>query len=206
MKLGKAIEYAQDAETELATQLQIVAERHAAEHDLYHLGHTLAQQSGAHVQQLAPFAEKYGVTPHPEGIRESPSVISAVRQKSAELMGRSEPAGLLLLRDLRHLYLTAQQAEIAWVILMQAARAIRDAELQPVAETCREQAETCGAEKAGASVRERGRRLRRNGRLLGRLTPSACAADATARQDSGSWPTAPGWRAALGACPASPSS
>ena len=58
MKLGKAIEDVRDAEAELATQLQIVAERHAVEHDIYHLGHTLAQQCADHVQQLTPFAKK----------------------------------------------------------------------------------------------------------------------------------------------------
>ena len=144
MMLGKAIEDVRDAEAELAAQLQIVAERHAVEHDIYHLGHTLAQQCADHVQQLTPFAETYGVTLHPERINESPGVLSTIRQKSAELIGRSEQPGLLLLRDLRHLYLTAQQAEIAWVILEQAAQAVRDAPLLHVAETCHEQAETCG--------------------------------------------------------------
>jgi len=33
-----------------------------------------------------------------------------VRRKSAALLGRSEMSGLLLLRDLRNLYLTAQEA------------------------------------------------------------------------------------------------
>ena len=144
MKLGKAIEDVRDAEAELAAQLQIVAERHAVEHDIYHLGHTLAQQCADHVQQLTPFAETYGVTVHPERISESPGVLSTIRQKGAELIGRSEESGLLLLRDLRHLYLAAQEAEIAWVILVQAAQAIHDGDLLYVACTCREQAETCG--------------------------------------------------------------
>jgi hypothetical protein len=144
MKLGKAIEDVRDAEAELATQLQTVAERHAVEHDIYHLGPTLAQQCADHVQQLTPFAKTYGVTLHPERISEPPGVLSTLRQKSAELIGRSEESGLLLLRDLRHLYLTAQQAEIAWVILEQGAQAVRDAALLHVAETCHEQTETCG--------------------------------------------------------------
>jgi len=144
MKLGKAIEDVRDAEAELATQLRSVGERHAAEHDLYHLGHTLAEQCAGHVQQLVPSAGKYSASLHQNKIAESPGVLAALRQKSTELTGRSEKPGLLLLRDLRHLYLTAQQAEIAWVILVQAAQAIRDAELLSVSETCREQAETCG--------------------------------------------------------------
>jgi hypothetical protein len=144
MKLDKAIEDVRDAEAELATQLRTVGERHAVEHDLYHLGHTLARQCADHVQQLAPFADKYGASLHSDRIQESPGMLAAIRQKSAQLLGRSEESGLLLLRDLRHLYLAAQQAEIAWVILVQAARAVRDGDLLHVANTCHEQAEVTG--------------------------------------------------------------
>jgi hypothetical protein len=145
MKLDKAIEYVRDAEAELAAQLRIMGERHAVEHDLYHLGHTLAQQCADRVQQLVPFAGKYGASLHQEKIAAASSgVLAALRRKSSELIGRSEEAGLLLLRDLRHLYLAAQEAEIAWVILVQAAQAIHDGDLLYVACTCREQAETCG--------------------------------------------------------------
>jgi hypothetical protein len=121
-----------------------MGERHAVEHDLYHLGHTLAQQCAGRVQQLVPFAGKYGASLHQGKIAASPGVLAALRQKSSELIGRSEQSGLLLLRDLRHLYLAAQEAEIAWVILVQAAQAIRDGDLLHLACTCREQAETCG--------------------------------------------------------------
>lgn len=43
MKLDKAIDDVQEAEADLATRLRVVAERHATEHDIYHLGHTLAR-------------------------------------------------------------------------------------------------------------------------------------------------------------------
>ncbi|MFL6011692.1 MAG: hypothetical protein ACJ734_07880, partial [Gaiellaceae bacterium] len=60
MKLDKAIEDVQDAEAELAKELRAIGERHAVEHDLYHLGHTLAKQCADHLERLAPFAERYG--------------------------------------------------------------------------------------------------------------------------------------------------
>ena len=130
MKLDKAIEDMHEAESELATQLRSVGERHASEADLYHLGHTLARQCAEHARRLAPFAERYGATPIDEHDgTESPRVVEALRRTGAKLIGRSETSGLLLLRDLRHLYLAAQNAEIAWVILLQAARAVRDPEL-----------------------------------------------------------------------------
>jgi hypothetical protein len=55
-----------------------------------------------------------------------------------------ELSGLLLLRDLKQLYLTAQETEIEWVVLAQAAQAIRDRELLRVAGECHEEAQECG--------------------------------------------------------------
>jgi hypothetical protein len=144
MKLDKAIEDVQRAEAELAGELRKIGERHAVEHDLYHLGHTLARQCEAHLKALEPFAERYGAPPATDGVGESPGLLESVRHKSSELLGRSEMTGMLLLRDLRNLYLTAQEAEIAWVILAQAAQAVRDRELLVVVTKCHEDAETRG--------------------------------------------------------------
>jgi hypothetical protein len=144
MKLDKAIEDVQDAEAELAKELRAVGERHAVEHDLYHLGHTLAKQCAEHLARLAPFGELYGASPADDRIGESPALLETLRHKSAELLGRSEMSGVLLLRDLRNLYLTAQDAEIAWVILAQAAQAVRDRELLQEVSLCHEEAEARG--------------------------------------------------------------
>ena len=104
MKLDKAIEDVHEAESELATQLRSVGERHASEADLYHLGHTLARQCAEHARRLAPFAERYGAAPPGgRGMTQSPSVLEALRRTGAKLIGKSEASGLLLLRDLRHL-------------------------------------------------------------------------------------------------------
>src|SRR5206468_11282296 len=116
----------------------------AVEHDLYHLGHTLARRSEQHLQKLEPFAERYGAPPAPNGVGDGSALLETLRHKSSELLGRSEVTGMLLLRDLRNLYLTAQEAEIAWVILAQAARAVRDRELLQIASLCHEEAEARG--------------------------------------------------------------
>jgi hypothetical protein len=144
MKLDKAIEDVQNAEAELAKELRAVGERHAVEHDLYHLGHTLAKQCADHLERLAPFGELYGASSADDRIDESPALLETLRHKSAELLGRSESSGVLLLRDLRNLYLTAQEAEIAWVILAQAAQAVRDRELLQQVRLCHEEAEARG--------------------------------------------------------------
>ena len=144
MKLDKAIADVQDAEAELAKELRVVGERHAVEHDLYHLSHTLARRCAEHLERLAPFAERYGAPPKTDGVGYSPGLLETVRRKSAELLGRSELSGMLLLRDLRNLYLAAQEAEIAWVILAQTAQAARDRELLRVVTECHEEAEARG--------------------------------------------------------------
>lgn len=142
MKLDEAIDGVQQAEADLADRLRTVGERHAAEHDLYHLGHMLAGQCAEHVRRLAPFAERYGARGrevHPD----SPGPLESLRHKGAELLGRSTASGALLLRDLRELYLSAQAAEIAWVMLIQAAQAVRDADLLAAATPCHAETETC---------------------------------------------------------------
>ncbi|HEY6747805.1 MAG TPA: hypothetical protein VI357_19070 [Mycobacteriales bacterium] len=144
MKLDTAIEDVQDAEAGFAKRLRAVAERHAAEHDLYHMGHTLARQCAEHLERLAPFADRYGASARSDDVAESPGLLETVRRKSGELLGRSESSGLLLLKDLRSLYLAAQEVEIAWVILIQAAKAVRDRELLDAASSCHQEAETRG--------------------------------------------------------------
>jgi Cft2 family RNA processing exonuclease len=144
MNMNKAIEDLHDAEAELAKRLRVTGERHATESDIYHLGHTLARQCAEHLRKLAPFAERYGAKPAPDDVDASPGLLVTVRRKTAGVVGRSESAGLLLMADLRELYLAAQHAELAWVVLLQAAKARRDAELIEVVTSCHEQAETCG--------------------------------------------------------------
>ena len=135
MKLDEAIDGVQRAEADLAQRLRTVGERHAAEQDLYHLGHTLARQSAEHVRRLAPFAESYGAKSR-EADPESPGLLESVRHKGAELLGRSPASGTALLHDLLGLYLVAQEAEIAWVVLIQAATALRDADLLAASPAC----------------------------------------------------------------------
>lgn len=144
MNMNKAIEDLHDAEAELAKRLRVTGERHASESDIYHLGHTLARQCAEHLQALAPFAERYGATPARDDVDASPGILEAVRRRTAGIVGRSEAAGLLLMADLSDLYLTAQHAELAWVVLLQAAKARRDADLIDVVTHCHEQTEMCG--------------------------------------------------------------
>jgi hypothetical protein len=144
MKMDKAFEAVHETEATLGKALRTIGERHAAEADLYHLGQTLSRQCAEHLRAIAPFAQRYGASPAPDDAMATSGLLDAVRRKGAQIVGRTEAAGLLLMADLKQLYLEAQHAEIAWVILVQSARAGRDVELIDVAGRCREEAELRG--------------------------------------------------------------
>ena len=55
------------------------------------------------------------------------------------MTGRQPAAGLLLLRDLRRLYVMAQECEIDWVMVEQGAKAARDRELLGTVTSCMEE-------------------------------------------------------------------
>jgi hypothetical protein len=141
VKLDLAIAGAQEAEEDLAAELRRVGEEHASEADLYHLGHTLAQMCAENLERLNPFAERYGASAAAEHVEHTPGLLEAARRKAGGMLGRKPIAGLHLMRDLQRGYLAAGQAEIAWTVLLQAARAARDAELIDAASTIAEQAE-----------------------------------------------------------------
>ena len=141
MKLHLALDDVQRAEMDLAAQLRRLAEHHATDHDVYHLGHALAEQCAEHVVHLRPFVERYDAKAVDLDDASSAGIIESLRHRAATALGRVEIAGLALLRDLRDTYLAAELVEIDWTILEQAAKAVRDPELLGVVSTCHEQAE-----------------------------------------------------------------
>jgi hypothetical protein len=142
VKVDLAIAAVGDAEGDLGKRLRVVAERHAVEHDLYHLGHSLARMSAQRLELLAPHADRYDAAlPSPGG--ETPGMLESLRHKTSELLGRAEPTALLLVRDLLDLYQTAQAAEIRWTVLVQVSAAVRDEGLLRAATDGHQQVELC---------------------------------------------------------------
>jgi hypothetical protein len=140
MKIDRAIEQVQNAETDLAAELRTVGERHSIESDVYHVSHLLASRCASQLERLLPHAKRYGAPEHSEA-KETPAVVERLRRMNSELTSRQESSGMLLLEDLRDVYLTAHRAELAWLILSQGARATRDPELLAAAREGREEAE-----------------------------------------------------------------
>ena len=118
-----------DADTDLAHQYRDVAERQAAEQDVYYLCKTLAKQADEHAEHVRRVAEKFGKKLSEPGAERMTNVLSGLRHKTSELMGRRPESGLLLLRDLRELYLMAEAANIHCLALGQVAHAVRDHDL-----------------------------------------------------------------------------
>ena len=136
MKIDRAIREAASASDELATHLLKIGERHKADHDVHHLSRLLAKVSQGHVQSLAAIADRYGTSFSASEPPEKAGPLSAVREKASELMGSRPESGLILLRDLRELYLSAAEASVNWTILGQGAQAVRDQELLDTVDRC----------------------------------------------------------------------
>ncbi|WP_053846646.1 hypothetical protein [Streptomyces sp. NRRL B-24085] len=111
-------------ERRLVRELLAVSERHAREHEVHHVAGDLADWSREHARRLAELAAA-------EGLRLDDDIPGPT---SGE-----EPEGLLLLHDLRALYLAAAENSLHWEMLAQAAQATRDARLLELASSCHPQ-------------------------------------------------------------------
>jgi hypothetical protein len=139
MKLKVVLEDLHRDENDLARTLVEVAERHRADHELYHLGQDLATWSQDHVRHLAALAPAYGLEldPEPEGAPSGAHRVGrALREVAGQMAGRSPDAELLMLRDLRRIHLAATGVMLDWEMVAQAAQALRHEELKTLAETC----------------------------------------------------------------------
>jgi hypothetical protein len=139
-KLGQYIEKLHESLTDLAGEYRKLGERHAVEHDIYHLSHTLAKQCEGQAEALAPHAARHAGDVDDDVESDSrESMLAGLRRATAALVGRSPATGMLLLRDLRQLHLAIEEAAMLWLIVGQAAQAARDRELLVLVEQSREE-------------------------------------------------------------------
>jgi hypothetical protein len=131
MKVGRMIEMAHGSTTDLADNLRSLAEGHATDHAVYHVGHLLADRSVDLASSLEPFAEQYGQHVGDEDGDGLHELGERMRRGTAALLGRSEATGMLLLRDLRDLAAKAHGVQMDWTVLKQSAMVAQD---QPLLE------------------------------------------------------------------------
>jgi hypothetical protein len=136
-KVGLAISELHRAENDLAGELLQASDRHRTDHDIFYVGRDLARWSQEHVRELAKHGSKYGaeLSAEPEDV----GVMSAIRQKGAELIGRHHDPALLLLKDLREIHRKAAGVSLDWEILAQTAQALKDQELLGLSQKCHPQ-------------------------------------------------------------------
>ncbi len=139
-KVGTLIDQLHEAEMTLGDDYRKVAERHASDHDLWHNCHTFARQCQARGAQLRQAGERYDQEiGDPHEIEVARRLASQARRAVADLVGRRPATALLMLRDLRELYLGAEEANLQWIMLGQVAQATRDEELLGMVEVLHRQ-------------------------------------------------------------------
>jgi hypothetical protein len=135
VKLDLALRELHRSEMSLSRRFRRVGERHKADHDVFHLCADLAGWSDDHVHRLAQAGSGHGVR-----LADSPPRIgrmfSSVREMSSVVLGRRPEPGLLLLIDLRSVYLHAAAVSVDWELLAQGAQAARDTGLFELASQC----------------------------------------------------------------------
>jgi hypothetical protein len=133
-----ALRQVYDGENEITQDLLRLAAKHSADHEIQHVARDLASWSEEHVTLLARHASDFGLsfdedadTPH--------RVTERAREALSTMIGRRPEPGLLLLEDLRDLYLRASQNSLAWEMLAQIAQAKHERELLALSEECHPQ-------------------------------------------------------------------
>jgi hypothetical protein len=129
-KVGLLLDELHDAQTDLAAKYRATAGREAAEQDVYYLCHTLAEQTDAQAEWTRSTAHAYGKEiAEPRRLGAGEGIVDTVREKASHLIGRRPESGIVLLRDLRQLYMMAEGVNIHWIMLGQVAQALRNHEL-----------------------------------------------------------------------------
>lgn len=128
MHIGTYIQLALQSEKDLAKAFHYVAESHKAEPDIFTTCNMLAGWSEQLNNELQPMTEKYGVEDNSE-----------VDRLLHAFFDQKRKGALALLQDLQDLYLMANEANIAGVVLGQAAYGLRDEGLISLCENIEQQ-------------------------------------------------------------------
>jgi hypothetical protein len=123
-------------EQRLVGQLLRMADKHRDEHEVHHVCLDLAGWSRLNLAALAEVADSYDVSLAAEA-DEPGTVRHLLDALAARVPGR--PAALVLLEDLRDLYLSASETSLAWEMLAQHAQARRERDLLELTSRCHPQ-------------------------------------------------------------------
>ena len=128
-RLGDAVQLSYDLETRLGRAFGELAERHAADADVFHICSMFAEQCSSQAARLRPHAERLSGTEASTG----PTIAGRVDR---------DEQGTDLLANLTGAFLLAQECWITATVVRQAALAARDEELLPVISSCLDETST----------------------------------------------------------------
>jgi hypothetical protein len=119
MHVATYIGMVHNAEQQLAKAFRETAAKHKDEPDIEHMCELLASWSDQHEEGLRPFIQKY-----------SEDRSSTEPERLESLFNPSRTGSMGMLRNLHDLWLLTQEVSICWKVILQAARALRDKELE----------------------------------------------------------------------------
>lgn len=138
MMLNLAVRELHHSKKFLADELLHTADRHKADHEVYHVARDLARWSQQHVHALASLSRRYGMNVN-EDPEEDSDLLGGTHIKTSELIGHRPEPGLLLLADLRHLHLLAAGVSLDWELLARGGQAAQDPTLLALARRSHQQ-------------------------------------------------------------------
>ncbi|MBC6989507.1 molybdopterin oxidoreductase [Hymenobacter sp. BT491] len=128
MHLANYLGLIDTSEKLLADSLEKVARHHQDESDVEQTCLLLSAWSRQHHGRLQPFIAKYSEDKSPEPDRLHNALFDGVRNGS-----------LGLLRDLHDLWLLANEVDLCWILISQAALGLRDKELEALCTHCKKE-------------------------------------------------------------------
>jgi hypothetical protein len=134
--LQYALRRAHHAENETVEQLTRLADRHRAEHEIHHVALDLAGWSRENIVRLAEVGAGREVSLSREA--RTPGPVRHALDSVLAMTPGTAPA-VLLLEDLRDVYLVCSEASLAWEMLAQLAQSRRDEELLATVAGCHPQ-------------------------------------------------------------------
>ncbi len=152
MRIGTVLKDLHHDENELARALVRLADKHRADAEVFHLAQDLAEWSRRRVREIAGIATSFGeeLDPEPD---DAPALVEDVRRWVSGLVGRTPGSELVMVRDLKAVYLQASSVLADWEMLGQAAQAIVHDELLDLATRCQAEAKR-QATWANAKIKE----------------------------------------------------
>jgi hypothetical protein len=125
MHVGNYLGLVHSSEQQLADAFLAIADHHKDEPDIMQACQLLASWSKQNIEKMKPLVDRYFEDKSDEPERLNQSLFEEPRSGS-----------LALLRDLHDLWLITQEVQLCWVVLDQAAKALRDKELDAIGEEC----------------------------------------------------------------------